>query len=47
LDWGRDFIVKTTYPVVLAAWCASAWRRDVEKILSPATMRRLQPWRAQ
>lgn len=44
-EWGRYFLVKTAYPLLLAAWCVSAWRRDPPTRLSPRTMRFLQPWR--
>ncbi len=42
---GRYFVVKSAYPLLLLAWCVSAWRRDVPSRLSPLTLRRLQPWR--
>lgn len=42
---GRDFIVKTAYPCVLAWWLVSAWRRDDFSDLSPETLRRIHPWR--
>jgi hypothetical protein len=42
---GRDFVVKSAYPLLLLAWCVGAWRRDVPSRLSPVNLRRLQPWR--
>lgn len=45
LGFGRDFIVKTAYPCVLAWWAASAWRHDDFGRLSPEAVRRLHPWR--
>lgn len=44
-DWGRNLVIKSAYPLLLAAWCLSAWRRDAPTKLSPASLRRLQPWR--
>jgi hypothetical protein len=45
LGLGRDFIVKTAYPCVLAWWTLSAWRHDDFGRLSLASVRRLHPWR--
>ncbi len=45
LGWGRDSIVKTAYPCVLAWWTLSAWRHDDFGRLSLASVRRLHPWR--
>ncbi len=44
-SWGRDFIVKTAYPCVLAWWTVNAWRRDDFGRLSLEAVRRLHPWR--
>lgn len=43
--WGRAWLSATAYPLVLAAWTISAWRRDTWRGLSPASVDRLWPWR--
>lgn len=42
---GRDFVVKMLYPLLLAAWNVSAWRREDFGRLEAETVRVLQPWR--
>lgn len=42
---GRDLIVRTAYPCLLAWWVVASWRRDEFAGLSDASLRRLHPWR--
>lgn len=42
---GRDLITKTLYPLLLATWNVSAWRRDEPTAFSPEVEKLLQPWR--
>lgn len=42
---GRDFVVKTAYPTLLAWWVWAAWRHDRFEPLSHEAVRRLYPWR--
>lgn len=44
-EWGRSLLTKTAYPLVLAVWAVSAWRRDSFAGLSPRSVRVLWPWR--
>ncbi len=43
--WGRAWLTKAAYPLVLAAWAVSAWRRDTWRGLSPTAVGMLWPWR--
>lgn len=43
--WGRGFVSKTVYPLVLAWWAVAAWRHDSLDGLSAEALRRLWPWR--
>lgn len=45
MGWGRDFITKWTFPVVLAWWSRGAWGKEARTSLSRETMELLQPWR--
>lgn len=44
--WGRHFVTVLAYPVVMAAWAYSAWRRESLAGLSDEAVRILWPWRA-
>lgn len=44
-EWGRSLLTKTAYPIVLAVWAVSAWRRDSFAGLSPRSVGILWPWR--
>lgn len=44
-EGGTSLLTKIAYPVVLAGWTVSAWRRDAFTGLSPAAVGVLWPWR--
>ena len=45
MGWGRDTIVKLTYPLLLLWWAQRAWAQEEATALPRASMEHLQPWR--
>lgn len=45
MGWGRDLVVKVTYPLLLAWWAYRMWSQEEPSGLSRETMEHLQPWR--
>jgi hypothetical protein len=45
LGWGRHFVVKISYPLLLAWWARRAWAPEEPTALSREVMQDLQPWR--
>ena len=45
VGWGRDFLVKLSYPLLLAWWARRAWAKEEPTALSREAMQILQPWR--
>lgn len=43
--WGRDFVLKLSYPLLLAWWARRAWAEEEPTALSREAMQILQPWR--
>jgi hypothetical protein len=45
MGWGRDFVVKFSYPLLLAWWARRAWAPEEPTALSREVMQAVQPWR--
>lgn len=43
--WGRDTLVKLTYPLLLLWWAWRAWAPEEPSALTREVMERIQPWR--